>query len=96
MRLLELTPKWYTLAGDGPRVGISFECPHCRATRLAIVFHHKGKEAIEDAVIHAESPSTDHIWTIEGNDFDDITFSPSIDASASGHWHGFIRNGVVA
>ena len=26
---------------------------------------------------------------------DDLTVTPSIDASASGHWHGFITNGEV-
>lgn len=25
----------------------------------------------------------------------DLTVSPSIDASASGHWHGFITNGEI-
>jgi hypothetical protein len=26
---------------------------------------------------------------------DDLTVTPSIDASASGHWHGFITNGMI-
>lgn len=35
-------------------------------------------------------------WNIEsGETFDGLSISPSIDASASGHWHGHIRSGVA-
>lgn len=34
-------------------------------------------------------------WQFEGNDFNILTVSPSIDASASGNWHGFIINGEI-
>jgi hypothetical protein len=34
-------------------------------------------------------------WTISGRDFATMSVSPSIDASASGHWHGHITNGNV-
>lgn len=34
-------------------------------------------------------------WTFEGNDFSTLTVMPSIDASASGNWHGFIANGEI-
>jgi hypothetical protein len=30
-----------------------------------------------------------------GVDFDRLTVTPSIDASASGHWHGFITRGEI-
>lgn len=33
-------------------------------------------------------------WTITG-DFSNMTVSPSIDASNSGHWHGSIINGLT-
>lgn len=32
-------------------------------------------------------------WQFSGQDFETLTVSPSIDASASGHWHGNITNG---
>jgi uncharacterized protein DUF6527 len=32
-------------------------------------------------------------WNFAGSDFDTLSVTPSIDASASGHWHGFITNG---
>lgn len=35
-------------------------------------------------------------WTIEaGAEFADLTLAPSLDSSASGHWHGFIRGGGI-
>lgn len=37
----------------------------------------------------------DVAWHFEGNDFATLTVSPSIDASASGNWHGFIKNGEI-
>lgn len=32
-------------------------------------------------------------WGRSGDTFDVMTFSPSVDASASGHWHGFVQAG---
>jgi len=32
-------------------------------------------------------------WTRTGDDFSSMSITPSIDASESGHWHGFITNG---
>lgn len=99
MKLTELDPHWYEL-GDGVVHGLSFDCPHCpigerHKHRLGIAFHHSGKEAIEDGVIHALSPSTDHIWNIAGDTFENLSMTPSIDASSFGHWHGFITNGEI-
>jgi hypothetical protein len=37
----------------------------------------------------------DCAWKFEGNDFNTLTVTPSIDASASGNWHGFITNGEI-
>lgn len=34
-------------------------------------------------------------WRFEGNDFNTMTVFPSIDASSSGNWHGFITNGEI-
>jgi hypothetical protein len=35
------------------------------------------------------------IWQMTTWDFRHMTVTPSIDASASGHWHGFITNGEI-
>jgi uncharacterized protein DUF6527 len=34
-------------------------------------------------------------WTRFGETFDVLTLSPSVDASRSGHWHGFITGGHI-
>lgn len=34
-------------------------------------------------------------WTRDGDNFDTLTISPSVDASATGHWHGFIQGGQI-
>lgn len=48
-------------------------------------------------------PREDVVWNITGTIpadpkaafIDDLTVTPSIDASKSGHWHGHIKNGNV-
>jgi hypothetical protein len=34
-------------------------------------------------------------WNRTGDTFDTLSISPSVDASAAGHWHGFITKGEV-
>jgi hypothetical protein len=103
MKLTELEPRWY--GADGVTYGLSFLCPHCQKTRLGIAFHHAGHEAMEDSVIRVHSSHDQHVWMITGDQqifdglehrgFDHVTLSPSIDASQSGHWHGFIQDGEI-
>ena len=93
MKLTELNPHWYILEKDGPVIGLTLDCPHCKATRLAVPFHHSDRAAMEDAYILAHAPSTGHIWTVTGDSFENLSLSPSVDASNCGHWHGFITNG---
>lgn len=98
MKLTDLDPHWLVLEEGGPRVGLTFHCPHCPESgqRLAVCFHHDGKAAAEDGYIlaHRGADDTQHIWDLAGqDDFSTLTLSPSIDASKSGHWHGFITNG---
>ena len=94
MKLLELNPRWFNLEDGGQRVGLTFDCPHCRHVRLGVIFHHAGREAMEDAYIHAHDDAK-FIWTESGDDFGSVTITPSIDASHAGHWHGFIMNGEI-
>jgi len=37
----------------------------------------------------------DMAWTFNGDDLEIMTITPSIDASASGNWHGFVTNGEI-
>jgi Family of unknown function (DUF6527) len=97
MKLTELEPRWFTVADLG-RVGLTFDCPHCRIMRLGVVFHHKGRELVEDEAILAKHGASDkdHIWTmVSSEDFNVLTLTPSINAADSGHWHGFITNGEI-
>lgn len=36
-----------------------------------------------------------YLWQRTGDDFETMTLTPSIDASNSGHWHGFITGGQI-
>lgn len=36
-----------------------------------------------------------YLWQRSGETFESLTLTPSVDASASGHWHGFITAGEV-
>ena len=93
MKLIELDPRWYALENNGPIVGLSFVCPHCMKERLAVAFHEAGKELIEDTYIKAHAPNTKHIWLKSNDTFDSLSLWPSVDASATGHWHGFVTEG---
>lgn len=99
MRLSELDPRWaidadIVLGGASKHfenrhgMAISFDCPHCRETRLAVWFANP---------IDGGPPTDDasHLWQRSGDDFDSLTLTPSVDASAHGHWHGFITNGAI-
>jgi len=99
LKLLDLSPKWWCFDG-GHRVGLTFLCPCCvgteRETHLGIAFHHKGHEAIDDEYVRAHGHGGEHIWELNSEeDFHNLTLAPSIDASKSGHWHGFITNGEI-
>lgn len=99
MRLLDLEPRWAAdydiligdhVVHDEDRKGmaLTFLCPHCKSTRLGVFFRNPidGKPPSDDF-------DADHLWQRTGETFDALTLSPSIDASKSGHWHGFIENG---
>jgi len=99
MRFTELEPRWgvdadIVIGGVNQHfegrlgMGVTFLCPHCKATRLAVFFANPidGLPPTDDAT---------HLWQRTGEDFETLTLSPSIDASAHGHFHGFITNGAV-
>ena len=102
MRLAELEPRWVTgIRGKFPEaegkrghIGLTFLCPHCRTQRLGILFD----PPIDDDVLWlfaSWSPFLGDRWQREGETFDSISLTPSIDASESGHWHGFITDGEI-
>lgn len=56
--------------------------------------------SLEDKLRHVHELRTfdvpmGFLWQRTGETFEDMTLTPSIDASASGHWHGFITRGDI-
>lgn len=101
MKLTDLNPRWAAdydiLVGDHvvhdedrKGMAVTFDCPHCRTTRLGVFFRNP---------VDGKPPSDDfddkRLWTRAGETFETLSLTPSIDASASGHWHGFITNGEI-
>ena len=111
MRLIDLEPRWVGLNGSmwnlpgTLHLGISFLCPHCLEQRLAVMFKpFIDPENLADKVPWAipgyPNPNTGNVeevtwWNRVGDTFETISFTPSIDASSSGHWHGYITNGNI-
>jgi hypothetical protein len=109
MRLRDLDPRW--LKQGDLVVGLTFLCPHCKKDRLTcfsaptpfreqVNLMHAAMHSVpedEDDWPVAWVPSNCRAkWSLSNTtDFDTLTVSPSIDASASGNWHGFIKNGEI-
>lgn len=98
MRLTELEPRWVglnTIAVSRIKIGLTFLCPHCRSERLFAQF----QPAIDpDNMMSLITPpwqSGYPIWQRAGDTFENLSLSPSIDASNVKHWHGFITNGEI-
>lgn len=107
MKLLELEPRWArgtrwddangtqhydTSCRQG--MGITFDCPTHRDHRLAIFFENPVDGLPPQ---HGER----NLWKREGDSFEILTVTPSIDASEHhfGHngqcWHGHITHGTI-
>lgn len=77
--------------------GISFLCPHCHSTRLAVFFvppiDPEGWGAVILGGGYVEGQKK---WTREGGEtFENLSLTPSIDFSRHGHWHGHVVAGEV-
>lgn len=103
MKLTDLNPRWltmsqYTLPGGTlcfPRwsgekrvgCGVTFDDPTNPQQRLGVFF--------ENPIDGLPPADGQKLWHREGDSFDNLTLTPSIDASASGGWHGFITKGNI-
>lgn len=95
MRLSDLNPRWFTQGESPDIVGITFDCPCCAGkTRLGVLF-------VEE--IDRDGLPNDTHWTRKGvkwhrtgDTFENLTLTPSVDASGFGHWHGSVTNGATA
>lgn len=105
MRLSDLNPRWFTLAGWASpsrfAIGLTFQCPHCASERLGVLFDRPvdpdgiGPTTTYDPALYATANHM-HVWKRSGDTFETLTLTPSIDGSGAGHWHGFITNGDVS
>ena len=105
MRLVDLEPRWFA-HGDIPHAVFVFKCPHCcttaRNVRLSCTV--VAMKASDQQDIFNAAYGKDAVvvgckflgWTMKnGPSFETMSITPSLDASASGHWHGFITNGNI-
>jgi len=98
MRLTDLEPRFFVVGSNAQPVGITFNCPHCHESgqRLAIALHMDGTNFDPDPKNDQQFATDERVWTItSGDSFSNLTLTPSVDASSSGHWHGHITNGEV-
>lgn len=98
MKLVELFPRWIH-----PNLFI-FLCPHCKKDLLTcknIVMSSQEQQDLFEKTYGEDWPAlivgckAEMAWTFSSNDFSIISVTPSLDASKSGHWHGFITNGEI-
>ncbi len=95
MRLVDLSPEWLT-----PDLFI-FKNPtggdwwlSCKRILMPSGEQHDLFEQCHpDRVIVASRE--DYAWAFEGNDFETLTVTPSIDASPAKQWHGHITAGQI-
>lgn len=104
MKLVDLEPRWLS-----PDLFI-FRCPHCKAAgnpdgkgvwlsckRVPLKTSEQCDlfdAAVGDAVVVPCRQESS--WAVSGQDFATMSVTPSLDASASGHWHGHITKGKIA
>jgi hypothetical protein len=101
VRLTELEPRWIPLLGNAQGM-VMFQCPHCRSCRLTCTFVEskvsEQQDALEAAGVedaHEVVPCKRLAWGRAGAGLEDLSVTPSLDASPAGHWHGFITNGEI-
>jgi len=101
MRLIDLQPRWLS-----ENVFV-FKCPHCvrggreqpywlscknvpmKISDQFELWHASGLEGVMVPMNEATA------WKFSGKDFETLSVTPSIDASPSGDWHGYITNGGI-
>ena len=99
MKLSELEPQWLS------ENMFAFLCPHCSGIWLtcknAVMEHKVQRDLAAAAGLEAGPPymivlsAKNTTWTWNTLNFEIMSVTPSIDASASGHWHGFITQGKI-
>ena len=100
MRLIDLHPKYIGTGGEGitdrdgnpvpwrDGVGIEFDCPCGCESPVFIPFENPlgGGTPVHDK---------NHCWKREGEDFETLTITPSIQRVGGCAWHGFVKKGEI-
>jgi hypothetical protein len=63
---------------------------------FAEAFRKMGADNPEERAWGVVSCTPKHVWKRTGDDFSSMSVTPSLDSSASGHWHGFITGGKIS
>jgi hypothetical protein len=100
MKLVDLKPKWATLAqwcaSEAFYTGITFLCPHCLQKRLYVRFWPPvDPEKLLGRIFELPDPGPEVHRRTSGESFESLTIDPSIGFESIGHWHGRIINGEV-
>lgn len=100
MKLIELNPRWIGAGGEGifdenhnpvpyrEKVGVVFDCPVCGKEHPCFIpFTNPpdGKPPVKQRVT----------WELNGDSFETMSITPSIQRMDKCNWHGFITNGEV-
>ena len=105
MKLIELEPEFVTNASPRSHMsmdsrvltpdaqGILFLCPYCFKRNAGPIGTHSILVFFKDRGVPAECEPLPR-WNVQGNSFDDLTISPSIDLGPD-DWHGFVTNGEI-
>lgn len=112
MRLSALDPRWFAPAGrEKTGLTFLCPCcvGTPRSVRLAIPLAQPldggapvpmGIRVALDCVKRGEKAPfnvpAEFLWGHDGDSFETLTLHPSVDASRSGHWHGWVRGGAVS
>jgi len=97
MKLIDLEPRWLTpdvfIFRSPSGAGDWLTCKRAPLPHQHRFFYEKCPELKGQAIVGTVA---DFCWNFEaGGSFDTLTVTPSIDASASGNWHGLITNGEI-
>lgn len=110
MKLIDLSPIWIIkdekkqgilflcphCVGQTPRTWLScFQVPQNSIAGPDGEYELFSHLIPEEDLHHAVPCKRNYAWNFTGDSFDNLTITPSIDASAAGHWHGFITNGEI-
>lgn len=99
MKLTNLDPVWLTedlFIFRNPTGGADWlSCARVSLTRRKQMKIFQNYNHIRGTAITIVGIKDGYAWEFKGNDFATLTVTPSIDASASGNWHGHITNGAI-